>query len=225
MQLKMQALRRWILLWLLNNPPLRIILVSLLVCYLHFSLFVAIVHQKPAPVIPKKRIAVRTVEVAPQKVVVHRTATAVKPKKVAASVRKKPSNGKKKDLYKKLEKQISSIAKPIKKPEKGKLAHVPKSITPKKVEQVVEEVHTAYLEEVLSLFHDSLELPEIGTVTAKVELSKEGTFLSCTILSSQSAKNAVYLQNHLPQLSYPPFNGSLTNKERESFEITFRNAQ
>lgn len=245
----MQALRRWILSWLLNNSPVRIILVSLLVCYIHFSLLVTVLHEKPKPITPKNRIAVTTIEVKPQPKVVHVTQKTIStPKKQIAkptqkqtpnSVKKKPSPTEKKSpaitkkptqqkdkaLYAKLEKQIDAVVKPIKKEPLGKITSIPKALTPKSIEPEIQEAHTGYLEEVLSLFHETLELPEVGSVIAKLELSKEGTFLSFTILSSQSAKNAVYLENHLPQLSYPPFNGSLTNMERESFEITFRNAQ
>jgi len=230
----MQALKRWTLLWLLNNPPVRTILVSLLVCYIHFSVIIDVLHSKPAPITPKKRIAVRTIEVQPEKKVVTKTVvarSAVKnPKKAvkkapAKKVVKKTVPKKKQELYSKLEKQINTLSKPIKKEDSGKITVLPKTLTPKSTEKAPEELHAAYLEEVLSLLYESLELPEVGSVKAKVELGKEGTFLSITIVTSQSAKNAAYLQNHLPQLSYPPFNGSLTGKERETFEITFRNAQ
>lgn len=237
MQLKMRAFRRSILSLLLDNTPIRLTLLSLVVVSTHLIPFFTEEIPEKKPVIHKKPMTVRTVQLQPKQVrTVSKKTVPVQKKRVSKKpVQKKVKAQKKKaakktvaptKLYSKLEKQIPALDSP-KKPlsQKKPLSDTPHVISPKSLEENESSQHTDYLSTLMGIFSSSLELPEIGNVKGRLTLTTEGIFFDFEILESKSTKNSAYLQNNLPQLQYPQFNTGVKSKEQVSFVITFTNAQ
>lgn len=74
-----------------------------------------------------------------------------------------------------------------------------------------------YGELLMSLLQTSLVLPDFGSVKMEIEIDPlQGKLLRCTVLESQSEKNADFLQKELPTRALPCFNG----KSNETFVCT-----
>ena len=58
-------------------------------------------------------------------------------------------------------------------------------------------------ETLISFLHASLNLPEFGEVKIQMTINKDGSVAKLVVLESESQKNKVYLQQHLPRLKFP----------------------
>lgn len=76
-----------------------------------------------------------------------------------------------------------------------------------------------YEEALLATLKGGLELPERGAVKMELVLDKGGALLSCKVLQTKSGKNAQFLLEELPKLSFPP----LPQKDKIELIITFSN--
>lgn len=77
-----------------------------------------------------------------------------------------------------------------------------------------------YGEYVVAFLQNALDLPEYGEVKAKIEIDRYGQLVNCQILETKSRKNADFLKNRLPELTFPCLNSS-----SHTFTITFRNVE
>ena len=102
---------------------------------------------------------------------------------------------------------------------------LPSLLAPKTpLEQQEENGDETYGEFLIGYLQSALDLPEIGEVMARIEITRDGKLASCEILSSRSRKNSEFLKNRLPELAYPCFNDFRLAEPSLHFTITFRNA-
>lgn len=80
-----------------------------------------------------------------------------------------------------------------------------------------------YSSDLASLLHQSLNLPDHGEVKIKLTVRKDGTVVSVAILQAESEKNRQYLQENLPKLRFPSFQGSFAKNAQHTFVLTFCN--
>ena len=211
MRLKMRALIKWMSWYLISSSRIRFVTSTFLVATLHAAIILPFAQKVPPPLRPmQKPITVTTTIVKKPKLIQKK----VVPKKrkvvpVTRKVRKKKA-------------PVKKIIKKVSIPKKQPLS-VPRVVTPKSVAQPKEKVKQIYMQSLLSLLAESFELPEIGTVLAKLTIQKDGSLKNLAIVKSESIKNSAYIENHLRQLDLPPFNGELKQYDEETFEITFRN--
>ncbi len=76
-----------------------------------------------------------------------------------------------------------------------------------------------------TLLQETLQLPEIGEVEARIVLIHPGKIEEVEILHAKSAKNAEWLKNQLPRLELPCFNDFSISDAKLEFTITFRNVE
>ena len=197
--------------YLTSNSKLRLAITTIFVLAVHGALLLPFAGKKAPPLRPlSKPIAVKTTIVKKPKLVQKKAAP--KKRKVVPVKRK----AKKKALVKK--KKVVKKAKAPPKP-----LTIPRIVTPKSIEKPKEEVKQIYMQSLLGLLAESFELPEIGSVLAKLTIKKDGSLKNLAIVKSESIKNSAYIENHLRQLDLPTFNGELQQFDEETFEITFRN--
>jgi hypothetical protein len=82
-----------------------------------------------------------------------------------------------------------------------------------------------YGEFLIAYLQSSLDLPEYGEVRAKIEIDRFGKLLHCEILEAKSTKNAEFLKNQLPDLTFPCLNDFDIMDFSQTFTITFRNVE
>lgn len=82
-----------------------------------------------------------------------------------------------------------------------------------------------YGEYLIAYLQNALDLPEYGEVRAKIEIDRFGRLIDCEILETKSMKNAEFLKNQLPELTFPCLNDFGIVDTSETFTITFRNVE
>jgi outer membrane biosynthesis protein TonB len=70
----------------------------------------------------------------------------------------------------------------------------------------------------MGFLHDTLHLPEVGEVRVAITVRKNGTVSKVVILSAESEKNKLYLQEYLPLLQLP-----IEFDQEKTWTITFCN--
>ena len=203
--------------------PIQSLLTSVILS-VHAVVFCFFLTYQIAPYRGLKRLTVkeRTLAARPK----------TKPKKAPPRIKKARATPKKKSVKKtkpkpkepsipahlldQIEESIAKIEKkPHKRPHKTQL-EVP-------VLEVSKESATSYQDKVIAILHRSLSLPEHGEVDVQLTLLKDGRVQSVEIKQAASTKNKEYLKQNLPQVIFPPFAGSLRNKEKQTFAFTFCN--
>ena len=86
-----------------------------------------------------------------------------------------------------------------------------------------EEGQGDYTETLINHLHQCLSLPDYGEVKIQLSLRQDGTVDKVVVLKTQSEKNRQYLENHLPRLRFPRFDGSYASKKEWTFTLTFCN--
>lgn len=99
---------------------------------------------------------------------------------------------------------------------------LPSKIAPKT--EVVEDSPN-YGEFLIGYLQTALDLPEYGEVRARLEIDRFGRLIDCEILEAKSLKNAEFLKNQLPQLTFPCLNDFGIVDATQQFTITFRNVE
>ncbi len=125
----------------------------------------------------------------------------VKPTKAKAPPSVAPAQ---QELLQEIAQSLDTVSKPT--PTPRTQLTIPTKITPTAQTQT-DSYNPSYDEQLIAFLQDALILPEYGTVRAKLEIDSSGKLLSCTILETRSAKNAAFLKNRLPELSFPCLNG------------------
>ncbi len=140
------------------------------------------------------------------------------PKMRKASPRKKQplvSNA----LLKQLEESMAKLeAKPLLSPMK-KI----KPLSRLTIDEASSQKADLFTSALIKRLQEDLDLPDLGDVKIELTLKNNGQFAKMQILQSKSNRNCKFLENKLPRLHYPPFNGSLKNKTEHTFVITFCN--
>jgi hypothetical protein len=131
---------------------------------------------------------------------------------------------------KKVQHPLSEVAKSLETFGSDTKKKVPSTLTvPKKIEpaarkeEIVDDVR--YEELLIAFLQESLDLPEFGHVRLKLEIDGFGLLIDCQILEAKSAKNAEFLKNRLPELTFPCLNDFGNLSSTQTFNITFRNVE
>lgn len=80
-----------------------------------------------------------------------------------------------------------------------------------------------YTAALVNHLHQALSLPDYGEVKIQLSLRQDGTVAKVVVLKTQSEKNRQYLENNLPRLRFPRFEGTYANKKESTFVLTFCN--
>lgn len=183
---------------------------------------------QPRPAAPQKTAPAKTVpaRTAPAKSTAKPQAPKTKspPAKTVKSTQpvKKPENDL---LLKEIAESLDEISSPAPTAPPQSRLSLPSLLAPKTpVVQQEESGDETYGEFLIGYLQSALDLPEIGEVRARLEITSDGKLASCEILSSRSRKNSEFLKNRLPELAYPCFNDFRLNEPSLQFTITFRNA-
>lgn len=71
--------------------------------------------------------------------------------------------------------------------------------------------------------HQLLSLPDYGEVKIQLSLRQDGSVVKLVVLKAQSEKNKHYLEDNLPLLKFPRFEGAYAFKKEYTFILTFCN--
>ncbi|HXF28746.1 MAG TPA: hypothetical protein VN457_02765 [Chlamydiales bacterium] len=80
-----------------------------------------------------------------------------------------------------------------------------------------------YYDELVTRLKLHLRLPEYGQVRMQLTLTKDGKVKNMTITSSKSKKNRDYVQNKLPQLTFPRFGDNFAGASAHAFHLNLSN--
>ena len=83
----------------------------------------------------------------------------------------------------------------------------------------------SYAEACAAILQSSLDLPELGEVSLRIEISTAGIPTNVEILSTKNQKNSEFLKKRLRELAFPCFNEYDLQENHVVFTITFRNAE
>lgn len=70
----------------------------------------------------------------------------------------------------------------------------------------------------VGFLHDTLHLPEVGEVKIELTIKKDGTVSRVVVVSAESRKNKLYLEQHLPLLQFP-----MQLDQEKTWTLTFYN--
>ncbi len=84
---------------------------------------------------------------------------------------------------------------------------------------ILESSDEEYISFLIGYLQECLQLPDVGEVKIQISLRKDGSVETMKVMHTESAKNRKYLEEHLPNLSFPRIPGSSSH----SFLITFCN--
>ncbi len=91
--------------------------------------------------------------------------------------------------------------------------------------KAVEKEELTYGAFLVGYLQNTLDLPERGDVKLKMEIDRFGRLIDCEVLETRSEKNAEFLKNRLPELSFPCLNDFDILETAQTFTITFRNVE
>lgn len=100
--------------------------------------------------------------------------------------------------------------------------NIPKQVERHKIETVAQSSikQPVDLNPLIQLLENRLEFPENGAVTIEITIDPEGKMSNLSVLHSKSKKNANYLKNRLPHLTFPCLN---TSDQTQTYTIRFKN--
>ncbi len=82
---------------------------------------------------------------------------------------------------------------------------------------------SAYRNELATHLRVQLQLPEMGSVEVKLVVNREGRVENIVIVTSESERNADYINKTLSMLSLPPFGKTFNGEKSHTFHITLTN--
>jgi hypothetical protein len=147
---------------------------------------------------------------------------AIAEKKVGAAKEAPPTQSRAKisdSLLKELE---ESIAKIENKSDKAKVNKIASPIA-LQIDMGEESEQSSYTDTLTSYLYEQLSLPDYGEVKIQLSLRQDGTVVKLVVLKAKNGKNRDYLENHLPRLRFPRFEGELANQKEHTFVLTFCN--
>jgi hypothetical protein len=225
--------------------------IAVAVCLVHFfAIFCLVAHhlttirwKTPRPMV------VKTILEQPPRSIAHapKATPTPKPQKVSAPVTpkpaKKPSPGlqpkptnpvAKKSLpvpkssldpnpYKEIAESLETFSSEAKSNRPSLL--IPSKVQPKAQITTESNLDPTYGEFLIAYLQTSLDLPEYGEVRTKLEIDRFGKLIDCEIVEAKSLKNAEFLKNQLPQLTFPCLNDFGIIDPTQTFNVTFRNVE
>lgn len=75
----------------------------------------------------------------------------------------------------------------------------------------------------IDCLQNNLELPSVGKVKLALTLNRNGKCIRVKMIDSHSEQNRHFLETALKGISFPPFDGSLKQKQEHTFVISFCN--
>jgi len=131
----------------------------------------------------------------------------------------------KNDILKDLEKAFSNLEEKKTTLTTEKSLHIPKTVSIlHQIETISNQKNSSLnTQAIIHFLEEHLELPEKGAVKIQLFLNANGSIKDLVVLSSESQKNAQYLKNTLPKLTFPCFNGSNRSEIPQDFTICFKN--
>lgn len=172
---------------------------------------------------PKKGIKIHTVQRVPEKALPSKPVAAL-----SSSAKKTVSTAP--PLPPKKTTTKSPPSKSTKKPSPAPTAQistplfVPEPIAIPSFQKAPETVAEVSYEEILSGYlQNTLELPELGSVTVELVLKRDGTLYSCQIVKTENPKNSEFLKKRLPELHFPCLNKSDAQEALLPVTIVFKN--
>lgn len=193
-----------------SSPQRRI---AVLVTALHVLALLFFAYEKPHRVKQITSIAIRTVAEAPP-------VKAVLPKAKPASAKPVANKPVPNKAPAKPAPVVAAVPPVKKRPE----LKVPVKAT-KEIKAPQEEEKGNYGVFLIGYLQQALDLPEVGEVKMRLEISKFGKLIRCEVLQSASDENAAFLKNRLPELLFPCLNEFGIFEPTHEFIVTFRNAQ
>jgi hypothetical protein len=184
---------------------------------------------------PAKKISVRTI--VPQEVAKVSTVSKKSPAPVKKNAPAPKKESSKKPTVLKEKKQEAVILKDIvnrldvltqDKPLKSETKPLPKVPSLPVVKNESKKSSSAredYGKFLIGYFQENLDLPEYGDVKAQIEIDKFGKLIRYEVLETKSLKNAEFLKNALPELTFPCLNDFGIFETAQTFTITFRNVE
>jgi hypothetical protein len=194
---------------------------------------VAKTTPKPAP--QKKPAAKPTTAIAAKKEPAIADKVVSKSKPPVPAKKNPPAQNRGKISDKLLKELEESIAKIENKSDKGyagkKTTATSRAVAPVHLQidslasEDVEESEGAsdYTENLVRHLHQSLNLPDYGEVKIQLRLRQDGTVVKIAVIKTESEKNKKYLEERLPALRFPRFEGEYANKKEDVFILTFCN--
>jgi len=211
----------------MRKTPAKTIFISVLVLHLSLALIGKNTHKKKLP--PNKvTITYSSYSTPPppkkvlQKKVTQKTVQKKTPRKASKKrviKKKRPDN----KAALSLEKAIKNLNFENSFQAKGENLQIPKTSIEFEIIKVEANVKKETIRSLIQTLKEHLILPERGAVKLKITFNSEGRAISTEIISSKSKKNADYLKNRLPELSFPCFNHCIEGET--SLEFLFRNEQ
>lgn len=136
-----------------------------------------------------------------------------------------------KDLMQKLEESIAKIEEKHDKGHQQELLKTPSKIELLQIDHIKEVElpvssetgEEAYQDLLIQNLKQSLNLPDYGEVTMQLIINADGSLANLTVLHAGSEKNKRYLEESLPLLQFPPFQGNLAGEKQQSFKLVFCN--
>jgi hypothetical protein len=152
-----------------------------------------------------------------------------KSKQPAPPAKKKPPQQNRAKISDSLLKELEeSIAKIENKKAVSKVISTGKALTPIPLQIDLlssdhEDLSADYADLLVGHLHHSLTLPDYGEVKIQLSLRQDGSVSKLIVLKTESEKNKRYLENNLPKLNFPRFEGTYSNKKECTFILTFCN--
>jgi colicin import membrane protein len=81
----------------------------------------------------------------------------------------------------------------------------------------------SYRDEIVLLLQGALRLPEFGTSQIELTINKNGKVEKIKILSSENAKNKLYIEQKIPGLKFPSFGNRFQESSECTFKVTLKN--
>ncbi len=181
---------------------------------------------EPKPAAPQKKPMPKKEE--PKKTAA-KPAPAKKPSpKKSAATKPEPPPKVPKKLLQELEESIAKIDGKRDKLAAQKKLEPPKSLSPPPPQELFEERESLSdamreQETLVSYLHQVLNLPDHGEVKIELTLRRDGSVARLVVLKSESEKNKTYLEKSLSHLKFPILDGMFSNKNQQTFILTFCN--
>lgn len=207
--------------------------IGLSVCVLHVAVIgVLCINHFVAPrLAPHKPIAVRT-QALPRAVIASPPAAAptqkvgAKPapakKEVGKPAISKTAPNQNEALLKQLADSLEAVIAPTPQPRKSFEVALPATIVSA---SSPDKQGPSYGDALSAILQNSLDLPEFGEVTAKIDIDPNGIVVGVDILEARSRKNSEFLKKRLQELLFPCFNDFGLCEKHLTFTVTFRNVE
>lgn len=138
------------------------------------------------------------------------------PQKPPEEAARSAPSGVRRELAEKMKESLSSLT-------PSSSASAAASVAPPLVGPLASESwqrQASYYDRLISFLEGALTLPEEGEVKISLTLSRNGTVSQMSVREASSRRNRTYIEQELPLLHLPPFEGEFSGHTSETFTIT-----